>query len=938
MFHSSTCLAKSVLVIGLLTSLALSPLNASEPLIADTDFQSSIKPILTAYCVQCHGEQKHKADLRLDTLAGHFSGADAESWHDVLNRVEIGEMPPEKAKAIPTAERRRLVAWIRSGIRNASLQQQGRQDRTVVRRLTRYEYNNTLRDLTGIDLNFARDLPPESSSSNGFKNNGRTLGLSPLQIEYYLLAARRAMDRAIVSGEAPEIYRHRFEESSPSNTPRIKTPIGNRMEPGGRFFGKMLEYPSQGEFIVRVKAAADIPPGQGVPRMHVSLGLRSDTVSPTKMLAEVDVVNSKSQSKVYEFRARIEEFPLPGHNPKFPGVTIAVENVYDDGLPPELPILIDTIRFSAAEKNEIALAAKQNAPELLQVNETGAGKKTSRNLTKLVATVQQGIEELRRLDPDHKKQLDLALRLFDVQASCDKLKGQVQNLAKQIKQDPDALWEAYQTHNSSALSDHQAVLARFDNLTPVDRKDKAAMRAFLPAPPDRSTLVLQSLEFEGPIFDRWPPASHRRLLPDVSGSERSRAASSIQQFMSRAYRRPVTDQDVQVVLSFYDELRPVSESFEEAMRESFAMILVSPEFLYLFEPNETQERRPLTQHELATRISYFLWSTMPDPALIELANEGKLSNPDILAKHVREMIRDPKTEQLVEHFTDQWLDLSGIERVAINPEYYPDFDDRLKPMMRKETHAFVTEILRNDLSVLNLLDSEFLMLNEPLAKHYGLTGPQGGQFERVQLEQGSDRGGILTQAAVLLLNSTGEDSHPIRRGVWLRSRLLDDPPAPPPPDVPDLDSEEPELASLSVRQQLEFHRTKEACNDCHRGIDPWGIPFEQFDAVGKWRDTALRIASGRKKKMNVPVEAVTILPNGQEIDGIRQLKNYLLEQESRRFSRAFTSRLLEYSIGRSVTFSDHDAVESLNDQFSRDNFRLSDLIVEIVKSDSFQSK
>jgi len=408
--------------------------------------------------------------------------------------------------------------------------------------------------------------------------------------------------------------------------------------------------------------------------------------------------------------------------------------------------------------------------------------------------------------------------------------------------------------------------------------------------------------------------------------------------MTRAYRRPVTDEDVQVVLSFYDDLRPVSESFEEAMRESFAMMLVSPEFLFLFEPNETQERRPLTQHELASRISYFLWSTMPDPALMELANEGKLSNPDTLSEHVREMIRDPRTEQLVEHFTDQWLDLSGIERVAINPEYYPDFDDRLKPMMRKETHAFVTEILRNDLSVLNLLDSEFLMLNEPLAKHYGLTGPQGGQFERVQLEQGSDRGGILTQAAVLLLNSTGEDSHPIRRGVWLRSRLLDDPPAPPPPDVPDLDSEEPELASLSVRQQLELHRTKEACNDCHRGIDPWGIPFEQFDAVGQWRDTAVRIASGRKKKMNVPVEAVTILPNGQEIDGIKQLKHYLVEKESRRFTRAFTSRLLEYSIGRTVTISDHDAVESLTDQFSRDNFRLSDLIVEIVKSDSFQSK
>ena len=302
------------------------------------------------------------------------------------------------------------------------------------------------------------------------------------------------------------------------------------------------------------------------------------------------------------------------------------------------------------------------------------------------------------------------------------------------------------------------------------------------------------------------------------------------------------------------------------------------------------------------------------------------------------MIRDPKTEQLVEHFTDQWLDLSGIDRVAVNPEYYPEFEDRLKPMMRKETHAFFSEILRKNLSALNLIDSDFTMLNEPLAKHYGLSGPQGGSFERVELEQASDRGGLLTQASVLLLNSTGEDSHPIRRGVWLRSRILDDPPAPPPADIPDLDSEEPELASLTVRQQLEKHRTKEACNDCHRGIDPWGIPFEQFDAIGQWREAAVRIARGRKGKLIVPIESVTLLPNGSEVDGMKQLKRYLLDHEKRRFSRALTSRLLEYSIGRSITLQDHNEIESLTDRFEQGDYRMSDLIVEIVKSDSFQNK
>jgi hypothetical protein len=206
------------------------------------------------------------------------------------------------------------------------------------------------------------------------------------------------------------------------------------------------------------------------------------------------------------------------------------------------------------------------------------------------------------------------------------------------------------------------------------------------------------------------------------------------------------------------------------------------------------------------------------------------------------------------------------------------------------------------------------------------------------LPQDSSRGGLLTQASILLLNSTGEDSHPIRRAVWLRSRLLDDPPASPPPDVPDLNSEDPQLATLSVRQQLEHHRTRAACNDCHRGIDPWGIPFENFDAIGQWRIEASRATPKKNKLIKIPVTTASVLLNGQKIQDIQELKDYLIERETRRFARTLVSRLFEYGTGRSVTFSDHETLETLTDHFESADYRLSDLIVAIIQCEDFQSK
>mgnify|MGYP003305414683 FL=1 len=209
------------------------------------------------------------------------------------------------------------------------------------------------------------------------------------------------------------------------------------------------------------------------------------------------------------------------------------------------------------------------------------------------------------------------------------------------------------------------------------------------------------------------------------------------------------------------------------------------------------------------------------------------------------MLEDERSWQFVQNFTSQWLDLSGLQRIAVNPQYYKDFNDRLKEQMAEETIRFVGEILYHDLSAMNLLQSDFVVINQSLAQHYDLPGPTGSEFARVELLGNENRGGLLTQGSFLLINSNGEDSHPIKRAVWILDRLLDDPPAPPPPDVPELDSEKADLASLSIKRQLELHREKSSCNSCHQGIDGWGIPFEHFDAIGKWRDTGLRVVRNK---------------------------------------------------------------------------------------------
>lgn len=476
---------------------------------------------------------------------------------------------------------------------------------------------------------------------------------------------------------------------------------------------------------------------------------------------------------------------------------------------------------------------------------------------------------------------------------------------------------------------------------PRRAKGKKAKKPERKLQADFPTIVVDAIEFRAPVFASWPPAHHLRLLPQRTGDELADAQAGLESFLPLAFRRDPTDAALQRYLRLFRTLRSTAASFEAALRETYASVLISPEFLYLVEPSSEPQQDALDSFEIASRMSYWLWSSMPDETLFELARQDQLRDPQVRVTQLRRMLQHPYSERFIGQFARQWLDLDGVDRVAINPTFYPGFDLRLKAMMVSETESYFSEMLRENQPLDQFLDSDFAMLNRDLAVHYGLPAdrtPRGADFERVSLADQDRRGGLLTQGAVLLANSTGEDSHPIKRGVWIRDRLLHDPPSPPPPNVPNLDNVNADFASLTVKQQLQAHLENEACADCHRGIDPWGVALEAFDAVGKRREAIRRPGDRKGKFVRHPVDSRTTLPNGTEVAGAQDLQRHLKQQWSDVFTTGLTSRLLTYALGRPMIAADEPMIRRINASSSQNGGGLRDLLEAVIADSAFVAR
>ncbi len=442
---------------------------------------------------------------------------------------------------------------------------------------------------------------------------------------------------------------------------------------------------------------------------------------------------------------------------------------------------------------------------------------------------------------------------------------------------------------------------------------------------------LELLEIEGPINPaRKPdPGSVKLLLvarPADKADNRAAAEKVLTNFARRAYRRPVRPDEVQRLMRLYDVAEKQGEPFERAVRLPMKAVLCSPHFLYRIEedPNEPNGVRTLNDFEFATRLSYFLWSSMPDEELFRLAEKGELRKGGNLEAQVRRMLKDPKAKALSENFAGQWLQLRNLRTLAPDKGYYPGFDEALRAGMIREAEAFFEYIVQNDRGILEFLDADYTFVNDRLAKHYGVANVTGPEFRKVQLPD-DRRGGIITMASTLTVTSNPTRTSPVKRGKWILENILGTPPPPPAPDVPEL----PPTAQLkgTLRQQMEQHRANPSCATCHAKLDPLGFGLENFDGIGGWRTTDNK----------QPIDSSGVLPDGAKFSGPAELRKVLLAK-SELLRRCLAEKLLTFGLGRGLEYYDKCAVDDIVAATRSGQDRFSALVLAVVRSDPFQKR
>lgn len=446
-------------------------------------------------------------------------------------------------------------------------------------------------------------------------------------------------------------------------------------------------------------------------------------------------------------------------------------------------------------------------------------------------------------------------------------------------------------------------------------------------------VLIDHIEISAPFYAQWPPKTHTDIFfaAENKTNEDAYGREVLGRFLRRVWRRPVQPSELDQWMGLFAQYRSAFATLEEAMVEVLATALATPEFLYLTKrvapaapaaANGQAAAAQLDDFEFASRLAIFLWCSLPDDELLKLAEQRQLREPRVRDEQIARMLADPRSRRFARNFVEQWLGLERMDSVTHVT------DSGLREAMLEEPVAFFEEVLRNNRSVIDFLHSDYAVVNERLANHYRIPKVYGPHFRAVPITSQTNRGGLLTAAAMLTMNSDGKDSHPLKRGVWMLKRILDDPPPPPPPNVPEVDLADPEILKMTLKERIANHRNKAACLSCHSRIDPWGIAFENYDALGVFR-TSIK---------NQPVDATAELYNRQTLAGMEGLKQYLLTDRQDQFAAAIARKLASYALGRPLTFADRADLESLTAEFRRSNDGLGDLVKLIVRSNLFNAK
>jgi hypothetical protein len=847
-----------------------------------SDVAKVIVPFVEKHCVNCHGEKKQNGEVTLHVFKDEASILKARKlWVRVLDQLHAGEMPPEGKPRPAVDEAERFAKAVHGVFERFDRTAKRDPGEVTIRRLNRVEYANTVRDLVGVTIPLGDDFPNDNVGY-GFDNIGDILSLSPLQFERYLASAEVIVRTAIVFGEPPAPPRrvaggvHGFEGTN----------YGQRYDNRGR-----LSRDADGKAIPE-KDKLPALPGDGW-RVFYDKGPLQKRF--------IDLLNSGE----YKITAKLQGVKIGNEPSKFALVVngaIVLEGVCGDKMEEH----VASVRLKAGALHVgVSLLNEFTDPK----DETKKRGIVLDSITIVGPTIPESHEMLlagsEKLEGDAKSRFVLerfATRAYRRPAT----KEEVDRLMKVMRQAEQAPWFKLSEASLKKLQEEKVPQNVINKLNPLLKAD-----------------FRDDEQFENSV----------RALLIVNGKP--------------------DDTHLKAVIAAAEQAPP---SWEARIALAMRAVLASPKFLYRAELNSRpteKEAHPIDDYQLASRLSYFLWSTMPDQELFDLAAKKQLHQT--LPAQVKRMLADPRSKALFDNFATQWLHLRKLREFSPDPKLFPEFTLELRDDMLRETDHFFMAVVREDRSILDLIDGKFTYLNQRLAKLYDIGDTNGNSslpkvqmvnpkgeaippitaekdsmvgrnpFVRVNLEN-TRRGGLLTHASVLAITSQPTRTSPVKRGHWVLERILGTPPPPPPPNVPPLEGKK-EAKPATLRQQLEQHRANPDCTGCHARMDPIGFGFENFNAIGRFRD----------KDGDLPIDAAGELPGGQKFNGPDELKT-ILKNKKELFSRNLTEKMLIYAAGRGLDFYDRRSVDGILAELQKNDNRFHSLITAIVQSDPFRMR
>lgn len=955
------------------------PTTESPTAASDTErlLAEVITPFLATYCHDCHGADVQEAQLDL-SLYPSLSAVEAhhQTWEEVLHRIEAHEMPPEETEQPSDALRQQVVQWIRTVRQEAAVRSSGDPGPVVTRRLSNAEYNYTIRDLTGVDLRPTRDFPVDPANEAGFDNSGESLAMSPALMQKYLAAAREIAEHLVLKPHGFAFAPHPVM----TDTDRDKYCVNRIVE---FYYQQPTDYADYifAAWTFKTRRAAgqaaaltleEVAAEQRVSPKYLSvvwsiLEEEQHAWGPLQRLQQSwrdlpqdlsgrHVARSQSRrmrNAIAQWRRRLEPtFPnleLRGSNRGSQPFVLWKNHKYAAHRRSYVPETIESITADSAEgqkfpelvapeeqQQRAAFAASLERfcdafPDAFYISERGrdyVGKaKDEQEKGRLLSAGFHSMMGYYRddaplydmiLDPAAQQQLDGLWQELDFVTSAP------------MRQYTGFIW--FDRTDSLYMRDEVFNFARAeDKDVTTEPMIKRLAEVYL-AKAHRnggSDEVLQSIErYFRDINEQIRAVERARLAAEPTHLE------ALLEFARRAYRRPLTEAEQTDLLEFYRHLRTVDElEHEEAMQDCIVAILMSPNFCYRVDLMPTaEERGPLTDLELASRVSYFLWSSMPDAELLELAEAGKLRDPAVLVTQAERMLRDPRAAALATEFAGNWLDFRRFEQHnSVDRERFPAFTDSLRQAMFDEPLHFFIDLVQRDGSVLEFLSARHTFVNAELAKHYGIESLDfdSGPWQRVADARPYHRGGLLPMAVFQTQNAPGLRTSPVKRGYWVVRRLLGERIPPPPPDVPELPADEQALGERTLAEMLAKHREHKNCAACHDRFDAVGLAFENYGPVGEWRTLDL---GGRE------IDARAEFPGGMQGEGLEGLLSYLNHHRQDEFVDNLCRKLLSYALGRNLLLSDDALVETMRARLAEDDHRFSGLIATIITSSQFLEK